>query len=30
VASIAPILYVTGIALACLAAFLTLRKYLRV
>ena len=30
IVSIAPILYVTGIALACLAAFLTLRKYLRV
>jgi cell division transport system permease protein len=30
VVAIAPILYVTGIALACLAAFLTLRKYLRV
>ena len=30
VVSIAPILYITGIALACLAAFLTLRKYLRV
>ena len=30
IVSIAPILYITGIALACLAAFLTLRKYLRV
>jgi len=30
VVAIAPILYITGIALACLAAFLTLRKYLRV
>lgn len=28
--SIVPILFITGIALACLAAFLTLRKYLRV
>ncbi len=28
--AIVPILYITGVALACLAAFLTLRKYLRV
>ncbi len=28
--AIVPILFITGIALACLAAFLTLRKYLRV
>jgi cell division transport system permease protein len=28
--AIVPILFLTGIALACLAAFLTLRKYLRV
>ena len=30
VASIVPILFLTGIVLACVAAFLTLRKYLRV
>ncbi|MFM8240815.1 MAG: permease-like cell division protein FtsX, partial [Actinomycetota bacterium] len=30
VASIVPILFITGIVLACVAAFLTLRKYLRV
>jgi len=30
VASIVPILFITGILLACIAAFLTLRKYLRV
>ena len=30
VAAIVPILYITGIVLAGLAAFLTLRKYLRV
>ena len=30
VATIAPIMLLTGVGLACIAAFFTLRKYLRV